>query len=322
MDECIFYEKLQDAEFYKQRLELALKTANICVFEVDLKQQLYTHFENAEGIFGVPEEKILEDVRPFSRLSPQEYQEKVSSYFSHPEDIAVIDRAFRSIFAGKETTYRARMRAGGSDYIWCKLDVAPIMENGEPVRMVGTITNISDIFSKMKKLEKETQIDGFTGLHNKRHSVELIQKAIHDAPEQRHALIIVDIDQFKSFNDTYGHAIGDEIIATVAALLKNSFRETDLVGRFGGDEFILFVQDIPDNDWLENRLLTLLKCQSGSHEFTNSIGVSLYPDDGKDFEMLFKKADCALYESKKERMSYSFFKGEKRPRGFVLEKTK
>lgn len=301
------FEKLKEAEFYKERLSLALKTANICVFEVDLRRQLYTYFENAEGIFGVSSKKILEDIYPYSELSPEEYQKKVSMYFTHPDDAPVVDRAFRSIFAGNGTTYNARMRAAGSNYVWCKLDVTPIMENGKPIRMIGIITDVSNILSRMRVLEKEAQADSFTGLYNKSCSIELIQKAICERPEQKHALVIIDIDRFKHFNDTFGHAVGDEIIAAVSENLQSSFRKTDLIGRFGGDEFVLFIQDIPNVAWLEEKILPLLKCRKENYECTNSIGIALYPDDGMDFETLFKKADHALYQSKKARMSYTFF---------------
>lgn len=126
--------RLEEAKEYKERLRIALKAAKICVFEVDLTQQLYTFFENAEDIFGVSGEAILNDVRPFGKLEPAAYQKAVSEYFSHPDDQKVIDKAFQSIFSGQTTTYEARMRAGGSDYLWCKIDVTPILENQVPVR--------------------------------------------------------------------------------------------------------------------------------------------------------------------------------------------
>lgn len=94
---------------YKERLQIALTAAKICIFEVDLLQQLYTYFENAEVILGISGEKILKDVQPFSKLEPVEYRKAASAYFSHPEDEAVIEKAFKDILRGKESTYVARM---------------------------------------------------------------------------------------------------------------------------------------------------------------------------------------------------------------------
>ena len=84
----------EQIEPYKERLHIALSAAKICIFEVDLTRQLYTFFENSEAIFGVTGEKILRDVQPYSRLSPEEYQKAVSLYFSHPDDSEVISAAF------------------------------------------------------------------------------------------------------------------------------------------------------------------------------------------------------------------------------------
>ena len=300
---------ISDAEKYKERLNIALKAAKICVFEVDLVNQLYNFFENSEDIFGISGEKILEDVRPFSNLSPDAYQRAVSDYFSHPDDTEVIDRAFQSIFKGQSTTYQARMRAGGSNFIWCKLDVSPVMQNNIPVRMIGVITDISDLKTKTDTLENAVKIDGFTGLYDKTHAIDLIQQALRQKPDQTHAFILVDIDNFKKCNDLNGHAVGDRIIKLLADTLKSSFRKTDIIGRFGGDEFILLVQDIPNMEWLMEKLQGLVRCDDGGYGCTNSIGISIFPQDSSDFNLLFQKADKALYQSKLIHESYTFFSG-------------
>lgn len=296
-----------EAKQFKTRLSIALKTAKICVFEVDIVNQLYTFFENSEDIFGVSGEKILKDVQPYSKLSPSAYKKAVSEYFSHPDDAAVIDKAFQSIFAGKATTYEARMRAGGSDFIWCKLDVTPIIESNVPAKMIGVITDITDLKTKADKLEKAVRLDRFTGLWDKNNSLDLIQEALCKQADRSHALILLDIDNFKMFNDVYGHTVGDRVIRLVADTLKTSFRKTDIIGRFGGDEFILLVQNIPDLEWLMARLQKLVRCQEGQYCCTNSIGISIFPQDAEDFNLLFEKADKALYQSKLTRETYSFY---------------
>ena len=301
MDEFLEVEK------YRERLHLALKAAKICVFEVDLKKQLYTFFENAEDIFGVSGEVILKDVEPFSKLSPDEYQKAVSEYFSHPDDALVINHAFHTIFSGKSVTYQARMRAGGSDFLWCKLDVTPIMENGIPVKMIGVITDISDINKKMNTLKKAVKVDSFTGLYNKTHAIESIKKVLGSRPNQKHALILLDIDHFKSFNDTYGHDVGDMIIHSISDSLKHTFQKTDIIGRFGGDEFILLICNIPSVEWLSKKLQILLQCQINGYHCTNSMGVSIYPENGEGFDALFKAADKALYQAKLSNRAFSFF---------------
>lgn len=299
--------RLEEAKEYKERLHIALKAAKICVFEVDLTQQLYTFFENAEDIFGVSGEAILNDVRPFGKLEPAAYQKAVSEYFSHPDDQKVIDKAFQSIFSGQTTTYEARMRAGGSDYLWCKIDVTPILENQVPVRMVGVITDISDMKSKTDQLENAVKLDNFTGLYNKKYAIEMIEGLIEKRSGQRHALVLLDIDNFKIFNDTYGHALGDEAIQLVSDTLKQSFRKTDILGRFGGDEFIIFIPNFPNDQWLVEKIQKLLYFKNDRFDCTSSIGAAIFPEDARNFDPLFAKADQALYQAKLQRETYAFF---------------
>ena len=283
---------------YKNRLSIALKAAKICIYEVDLTRQLYTFFENAEDIFGIPDEEILAAVQPYSALSPEAYQKAVSAYFSHPDDADVIARAFESIFAGKQTTYHARMKAGQSKYTWCKVDVVPIMENGKPVRMIGVITDISDIKREHDRLEQKASLDGFTGLWNKEYSIASIKAVLENESQCRHALLLTDIDDFKHFNDTYGHSAGDQIIAATAGQFAGIFRTDDVVGRFGGDEFMIFVRDVRNLSQLQEQISRMTKVKLEPYTSVNSVGIAFYPDDGSCFEELFEQADRMLYKEK------------------------
>ncbi len=292
---------------YKERFELALKAARVCVFEVDLAHQRYTFFENAQAIFGVSGERILREVAAYSELDPAEYQRAASDYFTHPDDASVISRAFCSILDGKSATYQARMKAGNTKYIWCKVDVTPIMEEGVPVRMIGVITDISEMKARAELLERESKLDGFTCLYTKIHAEALIRKRLNEGIGKTHALILFDLDNFKEINDTYGHIAGDQVLKSVADHLKTIFRKTDIVGRFGGDEFIVLLSDLPGNSLLLQKLDKLLKSTDNTHQVTKSIGVALYPNDATDFQELLDKADRALYRAKRQKNTYALF---------------
>lgn len=255
---------MDDIEQYKDRLRIALSSAKICIFEVDLLRQLYTFFENAEDIFGVSGDSILKDVQPYSTLEPEAYRLAVSEYFSHPDDKEVIEAAFIQILSGEPITYEARMKAGGSGFIWCKISVTPIIEGGKPVRMVGVIADISDLKEKTESLRQAVNLDSFTGLYNKAHTMALINDILDKDKHLKHALVILDIDNFKRFNDTYGHDQGDKIIKSLSRKLMNTFRKTDIVGRFGGDEFIIFIKNIEDEQWLREKLHHLLHFEVGT----------------------------------------------------------
>lgn len=157
----------QELYDYKKRLNIAIQSAGICVFGSGHKKQLYTFFENSEAIFGVSGEQILQELRSFSELPPAEYQQKVTEYFVHPDDTEQVERAFASIFAGKSTSYEARMRASNSSYIWCKLDVTPMTEPDGTMKMIGIISDIQAIKEQIDSLTKETWLDSFTRLYSK-----------------------------------------------------------------------------------------------------------------------------------------------------------
>lgn len=300
-------DEMDELKQYKERLHIALTSAKICIFEVDLIRQLYTFFENAEAIFGVSDETILNAVRPYSMLDAEAYRLAVSAYFSHPDDEEVIAMAFRRILNGEPTTYEARMKVGDSKFIWCRLHMTPILENGVPSRMIGVVTDISDEKERTDSLEQAAVRDSFTGLYNKNHSITLIDHVLQEEREHQHALIVMDIDNFKKFNDTYGHHEGDKIILGVARHIKNVFRREDIAGRFGGDEFIILVREIDGTKGLRKRLKDMTYLMIEGAACTNSVGVSLYPQDGKSFQELFKKADMALYQAKIQKERFMFY---------------
>lgn len=301
------FEKTDEIRLFRDRLTIALKAAKICVFEVDLVQQLYTFFENSEDIFGVSGDIILNDVRPFSKLDPETYRLAVSGYFSHPDDEEVISAAFRDIFSGKSTTYQARMRAGGSNFIWCKIDVTPVLEDGRPIKMIGVITDISHIKHQNDLLKEKASIDNFTGLYRKDYAIRLIRSFLSYHGHQSHILLLLDIDRFKNYNDTYGHFAGDKAIRAISERIRGIFRSDDICGRFGGDEFMILLKDFSDTDGLCEKLQPILRFQTDEHSLTASIGAAVYPQDAENFEELFQKADKALYHSKIQRNSLTFF---------------
>ena len=289
---------------YKKRLSIALKVSKTCIFEVELVNQLYTVFENAEDIFGVSGESILKDVQPFHTLSPEAYEKACSEYFSHPDDTVTISDAFRKISSGKSATYQARMKAGDSQYIWCKISVCPVMKNGKPVKMIGVISDINEMKLQNDELQKKVNLDSFTNLYHKNKGQQLIEAILAEYPHQKHALILFDLDNFKEINDRFGHLVGDQVLKNTADELRNTFRRTDIIGRFGGDEFFILMKDIAKEDILFKKLELLLAAKKTPSHPTKSIGVALYPNHASNFSDLFRMADEALYQAKKRKNCY------------------
>lgn len=284
----------------QERLCFGLRASGICVFEVDIKRQLYTYFENAEGIFGVSGQKILHDVQPFSTLPPDEYQEAAAQYFSHPGDREAVEHAFAQVLRGKRACYEARMRAGESEYVWCRIEATPVLDRGEPVRMVGVISNIHSQRQERERLTRQARQDAFTGLLNKKAAFDAADRMLRQAPYASHALVVLDIDKLKIINDTFGHAAGDEVIRAVAQSLRETFRQSDALGRFGGDEFVVFMNGIGERSAVLRKLEKLMKTKQ-PYGAQCSVGVAFYPEHGTGIRELFRRADEALYLSKRQR---------------------
>lgn len=301
---------MDELKQYKERLRIALNAAKICIFEVDLSRQLYTYFENAEVIFGVPGDVILQEVQSFSTLDPEAYRMACSAYFSHLDDVEIIENAFSHILKGDAVTYEARMKAGDSAFTWCRIDVTPIMEQGVPTRMVGVITDISELKEKTDNLKKAARLDDFTGLYQKGYAARKIAKTLLRYPQAGYTLAILDIDNLKTINDTYGHAAGDSCIQELASRLKKAFYKTDLISRFGGDEFLVFMHGTPDAARLRDRFQNLIRFEVKGLVCTNSVGIAYFPQDAATFDKLYQRADAALYAAKSSKERVMFYAKE------------
>jgi diguanylate cyclase (GGDEF)-like protein len=157
------------------------------------------------------------------------------------------------------------------------------------------------------QLEKVSRVDGLTGLYNRRFWEEqfVMEYKRDKRSESPSALVMVDIDNFKKVNDTYGHPAGDEVIKKLAEVIKKATRETDISGRYGGEEFAIILPDTPvaNVEFVAERIRRLVeKCTVVYDEidikFTISIGIAGFKHSHKDSIQWLDSADKALYQAK------------------------
>ncbi|MFH1413942.1 MAG: GGDEF domain-containing response regulator [Candidatus Omnitrophota bacterium] len=141
--------------------------------------------------------------------------------------------------------------------------------------------------------------DGLTGLYNRRYFSESIGQEFARLKRfmSNMTVLMIDIDNFKNYNDTQGHPAGDELLRKLAKLLKSSMREMDVICRYGGEEFIVM---LPQTDKKNAHVAAERLCKQASIYLptTLSIGIATYPDDAEDVSSLIEKADAALYKAK------------------------
>lgn len=159
---------------------------------------------------------------------------------------------------------------------------------------------------KKRELEDKADTDLLTGLNNKLATERKIKDYMAQNPNKQSMMFLFDIDNFKKINDTMGHAFGDEVLRSLGVQIGAIFRASDIVGRVGGDEFMVFLKDITsDADIMKEagKVESFFKSfQAGEYvkyKATASIGVAIFPQEGEDFETLYKAADQGLYKAKK-----------------------
>lgn len=159
---------------------------------------------------------------------------------------------------------------------------------------------------RSRTLETKADTDLLTDLYNKIATERKIKEYISENPNGDAVLFVLDIDNFKKINDTRGHAFGDEVLKAIGIRLQTAFRSSDIVGRTGGDEFMVFLKDISSEAIIQKEIEKLedvfRNFETGEYvkySVTSSIGCALYSKDGKTFEELYKAADSALYMAKK-----------------------
>ena len=268
------------------------------IYELNLTKNCYVGKQTEEyfkslGAGGLPFDQGLRVIA--RKQIKEEFREGYVSMFT-PEN------AIREYEAGNNhLQYDFMISQNGEDYHWIRVETFLFYsEEDSSVHMFSYRRNID----AEKKREWQAAIDEMTTLLSKKATERLIDKQLSERPDKMYAFFIFDIDEFKMVNDRYGHSFGDFCICSFSDILKSHFREGDILGRIGGDEFAAFIQ-VSDTECVEEKVKILssaLHTVIGRGDIrcsvTASIGIALYPRDGATFEDLYQQADRALYDTK------------------------
>lgn len=235
----------------------------------------------------------------------------IETEFIHSEDKKIIKKAMQQCMNQKSSVRcELRLRIPTGEYESYEVYANSLWDEkkDESVGIFGKFININSLKKEALLWKNNAEKDSLTGIYNRAALQERITGLLEGEDEiSCGTLIFIDIDNFKGINDTYGHPAGDELLSAVANRIWNCFRETDIVARYGGDEFIIYVQNICDPMKLEVKMEQLCcvfkkeyRMEIGNISVSGSIGAASYPKDGTDYKTLLKKADIALYEAKKK----------------------
>ncbi len=236
---------------------------------------------------------------------------------SHPEDLQVDTEQARRLAAGELPSYQMEKRYfhRQGHVVWVNLSASIVRDaDGQPRHFVIQIEDISSRKQAEEALQtmlrEQALRDPLTTLFNRRHLEDAVEREFARAGrnDEPLAIIMVDIDHFKTINDRFGHACGDEVIRRVAQLLVDCVRRSDIACRYGGEEFLLLLPGAPASRAVElagaicdaTRALEHVCDGRSIGPVTVSCGIGLFPDHGTSAEVVMKAADRALYRAKQQ----------------------
>ncbi|QZA78687.1 diguanylate cyclase [Deefgea tanakiae] len=290
-------ERLQlerDLEEQKKQLSQVLENMDAYVYIKDREGRYLYANENLARLYSKPVNEIVGTLEQ-DLLTPET-----------SERLAAMDKA---VFDGgcKVTGEEIVSDVNGKE-IFCWSIKIPLFKDGKADRLIGISTDITDIILLKNKYQNLARIDTLTGVLTRGFLIEQAESILlrTQRREARLAVLLIDIDHFKAINDSYGHAFGDTYIISIVNACQKTLRESDIIGRFGGDEFIIVI-DEADEDGLTiaaERFLaslrdSILTAPDGKKlKLSVSIGAAL-SDQSSTFEELMARADHALYQAKK-----------------------
>lgn len=225
----------------------------------------------------------------------------------HPDDFDNCVRIYLEAFNKRESfEMEYRLKRHDGKWRWINDRGVPIFdENSEFQGFIGSCMDVTDKVEGAR-LREMAQQDGLTGMFNRQYFEQLARVQLQESIEKKENLffIMIDVDKMKRINDAYGHQAGDLILKEVARALKSSIKETDLLGRYGGDEFVIVLRGILDAE----AMTVIESCKSAvrekvilynGHEIRTSISIGFKKRDTEtDFEKLLEEADKEMYEQK------------------------
>lgn len=300
----------QDLKTAKQRYDIVLSQSNDIVFEWNILDKSIYYSDLFKKRMGYT---------PKTENFPQCVIKENQIYKG---DEVVFSEIFNNIEQGKPYAEgEVRIVTAGGQAVWHRVRVSLVLdEDGLPTRGVGVLADIDAEVREKEKIIEAAEKDSLTSLYNKGAAEEKIQDWLAEYGNSHlGAMMVVDVDDFKNINDTFGHMAGDCVLREITEKIAKIFRESDVFGRIGGDEFMILMKDIQSRKAVAKKAQEIIKIYEAyrlgrekTYTVSCSIGISFCPDDGRTFGELYKKADQALYYAKEHgKNRFAFYENKK-----------
>ena len=278
----------------KLRYSALAEFKDTLIFEYDCQKDSLEFTSNALDTLDL-EDARLEEVTDLKHDFP----------VFHPDDLETVRRVLweaETLTEDQVAHDRIRLKRKNGEYSWYRSQYKAVFDgDGKVIRLIGTLTDISAQINQEIELRKQAQQDPLTGVYN-RAGVKLINARLEQI--SRGVLFMLDMDDFKRINDSFGHAAGDRVLMAIGGVLRDTFRTDDIVARIGGDEFIAFLSGSDSRATAEAKGQELMERVRGLQvegvegPITVSVGAASAPAMGRTYEALSQAADEAMYHVK------------------------
>ncbi|HHW66303.1 MAG: hypothetical protein PWP07_887 [Epulopiscium sp.] len=299
-------------------------TRDLWMKERERDQQLKNILDSVDIItlsFDIRKKKISfsEGITQLTEYSPSDFENDLSLWkeLVYPQDLEAVADHFKELYKGESKVFDIRITTKLKKEKWLHVRAIPVLDsNRKVVRIDGVVIDVTERRCMEEEIKYMAYHDILTELPNRVQFNDYFMKTLSEAKNEKKklAILFIDLDQFKSINDSLGHDIGDLLLKETAKRLKAALRKTDFLCRIGGDEFIILLNNIKNDEVnrLAQRIVDAFKepfeLQGHALSVTPSIGISIYPNHGNDIETLIKKADDAMYLAKKKgKNNYQFY---------------
>jgi len=260
-------------------------------------------------VTNIDDGRVVYTNRAFSEILGSDASEILGhtwqEYFAEPEDRETL--MVRFVEEGVVRNHELRLKAADGRIVWVLASMACV-DGVEQDLLMTSFIDVTPLKEAEAEIRKLADQDALTGLPNMRCLRDRLERAVSRAQryDDRVAVLFIDLDGFKSVNDTHGHDVGDAVLKEVARRLNGVVRHCDTVGRLGGDEFVVMLTDVKQKDdvaIVAHRAVQALAApiEAGDQQVTvgASIGIASYPENAADSEILLKLADQAMYDVKR-----------------------
>lgn len=318
-DEQVFICNITDITYTKKlQMQLRDEKERYEIVE-EISDDIMFNYDVVSDVFECSS-KILKGIGTRTRIENAIESITYGDMLDH-RDVPAFIMALSNALSGKKlNVFDARLINNHGDGVWHRIKFAALYgDDGNAVRFIGTMTDIDKEKKEKSRLISRAETDQLTGFLNKISTSMKINEILREYPGDEGVLLLLDLDDFKKLNDTYGHQAGDNFLREFTSKLFLESRSNNVLGRIGGEEFVVYVSKKKDSDGsLEDLAIEVAQgileyCREvrldnqPDKEFTCSVGVALYPQDGTSYMELYKKADSAMYEVKRNgKNNYAF----------------